>query len=110
MVEIGSLCSKLAYSAELKKHMYLFKENCLWQKHEHVAYWLPVRIEVVCEKNTSCNLGFFGGDSHFCSKRAYSAEWKTLVSLERKPPMLEAAALEDSKMVARGRKQKADLL
>jgi hypothetical protein len=27
-VDVASLCSKWAYSAELKKHMYLSKENC----------------------------------------------------------------------------------
>jgi hypothetical protein len=51
-VGIGSVGSKVAYSAELKKHMYLSKENML--KAAASAHYVPVRIEVVCERNTSC--------------------------------------------------------
>jgi hypothetical protein len=57
-VDIGCLCSKYPYSVELKKYMYLSKENILNKKQQHVAPCFPVKIDLVSESNTSCNLGF----------------------------------------------------
>jgi hypothetical protein len=57
-VEIGSVCSKLGYSAELKKHMYISKENHFCQKEEYLTHCFPVGIEVVFERNTSLKSEF----------------------------------------------------
>jgi hypothetical protein len=43
---------------ELKKHMYLLKNTTFFKLQEHLAHCLPVGIELVFERNTSCNLGF----------------------------------------------------
>jgi hypothetical protein len=61
-VEIGCVCSKPAYSAELKKHMYLSLENHLHLKLQHLAHYLPVRIELFFERNTSVMWVFQSGD------------------------------------------------
>jgi hypothetical protein len=53
-VEIGSFYSKQAYSAEVKKHIDLSKENHLCLKLQHLANWFPVRTELVFERNNSC--------------------------------------------------------
>jgi hypothetical protein len=57
-VDIGSVCYKLAYSAKLKKHKNLSKENHVCQKQEHLAHCFPVSIEVVFERNTLANHSF----------------------------------------------------
>jgi hypothetical protein len=57
-MEMVSLCSKQAYAAELKIHMYLSKEKYLYQKQEHPVYCLPVKIDIVFDMKTSCNIGF----------------------------------------------------
>jgi hypothetical protein len=54
----SSFCSKEAYSAEMKKHMYLSKENHLCWYMQHLAHYASVRIEGVFEKNTSCKTEF----------------------------------------------------
>jgi hypothetical protein len=40
--------------------MYLSKENHLCYKQEHLEHCFPVRIELVFERNTSCNLDVSG--------------------------------------------------
>jgi hypothetical protein len=45
-VEIGSVSSKLACSAELKKHMFHLKDNHLCKKQKHVEQCFPVRTEL----------------------------------------------------------------
>jgi hypothetical protein len=52
-VEKGSFYSKKAYSAELKKHLYLSEENHLFKKLQHQAHCFPVRTELVFDRNTS---------------------------------------------------------
>jgi hypothetical protein len=42
--------------------MYLSKENHPYKKLEPVAHIFPVRIELVFERNISCNIGVSGGD------------------------------------------------
>jgi hypothetical protein len=87
---ICTLWSKYAYSDEWKKHMYLSKENHRWYKHEHVAHWFPVRIELVCERNNSCNLGFEGGHRlSFFQIGLFSWVEETHVSLQWNSSVLE---------------------
>jgi hypothetical protein len=56
-VLIGSLCFKLAYSAVLKKHMFLCKEHLLCKKKGYLTPCFSVKPEWVFERNTSCNVG-----------------------------------------------------
>jgi hypothetical protein len=44
------------------KHIYLFKETHLSQNQMHLAHYLPLRFELVFERNTSCNQCFQGGE------------------------------------------------
>jgi hypothetical protein len=59
-VKKGSLCSKWAYSVELKRHLYIYEETQLWWSEEHLVHCFPVRIELVFERNTSYNYVFQG--------------------------------------------------
>jgi hypothetical protein len=56
-VEFVSVSSKCAYSDWVMKHMYLSKENHVCKNLDHLAHCLPVRIQLVIERDTSCNLG-----------------------------------------------------
>jgi hypothetical protein len=56
--------------------MYLSKENRLSWKQEHLAHCFCVRIDLIFERNTACQLQFQGGGKKFCSKEAFSAELK----------------------------------
>jgi hypothetical protein len=92
-MEIGSICSKKVYSAELKKHMYLSKENHLCYMLQHLVHCFPVSVQSVFERNTSCNLGLQDED-RFSLFQIDLFSWieETEVSLQRKPSMVEAAA------------------
>jgi hypothetical protein len=52
------LCCNWAYSAELTKHMSLSKLNPLWQNQDNLAPYLPMRIELVFERNNFCKSTF----------------------------------------------------
>jgi hypothetical protein len=65
-----------AYSADLKKHMYLWKEYHLCWKLEHIVHCLPVRIEIVFERNTACQWGFSRGiTAHYDPNRPIQLSW-----------------------------------
>jgi hypothetical protein len=69
-VEIGSLFSKKAYSAELKKYIYLSKQNNIGEKLQHLEPCCPVSIELVFEWKTSCQTQFSRyRKAHFLSNR-----------------------------------------
>jgi hypothetical protein len=55
IVEIGSDGFKWGYSAELKKHIYLSKDNHLCLKQENLAPCFLMRTEVVLERIHSTN-------------------------------------------------------
>jgi hypothetical protein len=87
----GSFCCKWAYSAKLKKHMYLSPEYHLCLKQEHLAPCFPVRAEFVVESNTSCKLYFQDAYRIILLQLCVLSEVEeTHVSLERKPSALEA--------------------
>jgi hypothetical protein len=76
-VEIGSVSSKQAYSAELKKHMYLSKENHLCLKVQQQAHRFPVRTELVFERSTSCNSEFSRWlKDNFVPNRPFQLSWR----------------------------------
>jgi hypothetical protein len=70
-VEIGSVSSKLAYSAELKKHMFHSKDNHLFKKQEHVEHCFLVRTELVLRVLLLAIQAFKVEKGWFCSKWAY---------------------------------------
>jgi hypothetical protein len=73
--------------------MYLSKENHLCLKLQHLAHCFSVRIELVCARNTSCNLGFSSGDRlSLFQIGQFSWVDETHVSLERNPFVIEAVA------------------
>jgi hypothetical protein len=73
-VEVGCLCSKYAYSAEWKKHMYLSKENHLHYKLQHQGQCFPVKIELVFKGILPATLIFLDGDKLFLIQQPFSAE------------------------------------
>jgi hypothetical protein len=92
-VEIGSICSKYAYSADLKKHMYLSEELHLYQKLQYLLHGCPVIIELLIERNTSCKSEFSRWrKAHFAPSGLFSLGEETRLYLERKPSLLEAKA------------------
>jgi hypothetical protein len=58
-VENFSFCPKQAFSLELKKHLYLSKENHLYMHLQHLAHYFPVRMEVVFDKKYLQQNGVF---------------------------------------------------
>jgi hypothetical protein len=52
------------YSAELKKHMHLSKENHVCYTVEHIAHCVPVRIELVLKGILPAQQGFQWGEMH----------------------------------------------
>jgi hypothetical protein len=78
-VEVGSVCSKWAYSAKMMKHMYHCKEN-------HVFWsWIILHIVLWFIENHSSQ----GGDRLCLLPRSlFSWVEETHVSIERKPSML----------------------
>jgi hypothetical protein len=92
-VEKHSIWSKWAYSANLKKHMYLSKEKHLSYKQEHLACSLHVRIELVFERNTACLLGFSRVEMYiFFQKGLFRWMVETHDSFQRKTCRLECRA------------------
>jgi hypothetical protein len=85
IVEIGCVCSRKAYYAELKKHMYLYKGNHLCQMLHHVAHCFTMRTELNCERNTSCNLGVSRSwYALFASNTPIELSWrKTCISIKK---------------------------
>ena len=81
-MEIVAPCSKYRFSAELKKPMYLSKENHLCQKLQHLAYCSPGRIAWVFERNPACTEVFQGGlRCSFLQRELFSWVEETHVSL-----------------------------
>jgi hypothetical protein len=61
-VEICSLCSKYVCLAKLKNiYISLGRKACVLEEGT-LARCFPVGIEVVCERNTSCNFCASDGD------------------------------------------------
>ena len=84
-VEIGAHFCTLAYSAELKKHMYVSRQNNICEKLKHLEPCCPVRIVLVFEWNTSCKTPFSEcRKAHFVPNRPLSWVEEAQVSLERK--------------------------
>jgi hypothetical protein len=76
-VEKFSFCSKYAYSAELKKSLYLSKESHLCYKLQRLAHCFHVRIELVFERNTSCISQFsLRRQSVFAPRRPIKLSWR----------------------------------
>jgi hypothetical protein len=46
------------YPAELQKHMYLSLDIHVCEKMQHLAHYIPLRIALVFERNTSCKSFF----------------------------------------------------
>jgi hypothetical protein len=57
-VEIGSVSSHEAYSAELKKHKDHSKENPVCVKLQHLTNYFSLSIEFVVKRNSSCQSSF----------------------------------------------------
>jgi hypothetical protein len=83
-VEIGSLSSKEAYSADFKKHMYHSKENHLCYQLQHLEHRFPVKIELVF-KGILLQINVFKMEKgSFCSKQVSSAELMKHMCLSNK--------------------------
>jgi hypothetical protein len=90
---IGSVCSKKAYSPDLKKHMYLSKEKHLWKQLPHLAHCFPGRFQLVFERSTSCYSKFSRWKRLILLQiHQFSLVGETHVSLEGNPSVLEAQA------------------
>jgi hypothetical protein len=57
-VDIGSVCSKEDYSAEWNKTSTSPERKTLLEVLPHIAHCLTVKIVLVFERNSSCNLEF----------------------------------------------------
>jgi hypothetical protein len=84
-VEIGCVCSKWAYKLELKKHIYLSKENHLCEMLQHVTHFFTLRNQLGCKRHTSCNLGVSRGRySLFASNRPIELSWRnTCIAMKK---------------------------
>jgi hypothetical protein len=61
-VNLGSVCSKKDYSAGLKNHVNLSKENIQCSKLQHLTHCLIVRIEMFLKIILSANQHFLDGE------------------------------------------------
>jgi hypothetical protein len=79
--------------SEVKKHMYLSKENHLCKKLLHLAHCFPVTIEFILNGILPTNLRFYGaGWLNLLQICLFSNIDETHVSLKGKPSVLEVAA------------------
>jgi hypothetical protein len=62
-VEIGSVCSKLDYSAEFTKQQYLLKQNHVCEKQENRAHFFLVQTEFILKGIVLANHSFQDGES-----------------------------------------------
>jgi hypothetical protein len=91
-VEIACVGQKEAYSSQLKKHMYVSKENHLCYKQEHQAHCFTFRIELVFQEMHPTTWLFQSGDRLFLLQFGlYSFTEETQVSRPRTPSVLEAS-------------------
>jgi hypothetical protein len=81
-VEKCSYCSKEAYSAKLKKHMYLLKETSLLEV-ETSSTLLPSENSVSFWENTSCTSAFSKLTKAQLIQQAYSAKLKKHIYLSK---------------------------
>jgi hypothetical protein len=74
--------------------MYLLQESHVYYKQEHLAPYFPVRIELVCEMNTSCNLCVsFWRWALFAPKSPIQMSWRnTYLTVKKKTYNSEAGA------------------
>jgi hypothetical protein len=92
-VEIGSVCSKSAWFAKVRKQMNLSKENHGCSKQKRQAYCFPVRIELVLERNTMWLWKFSGWrKGHWVPNHLFRWFGETPVHLQRRPSLKEAVA------------------
>jgi hypothetical protein len=75
--------SKQAYSAELKKHMYLLKESHVYKKQKHLAPCFPVSILLTFEWNLTAYQGFQVGEPLILFQIGLFTELKTHIYLSK---------------------------
>jgi hypothetical protein len=82
-VEKCSFCSNYTYLAELKKHMYLSKEDHLCHKPEHFTHGFCVWIELDFKGILSAHQCFQGGETLILFKLGCSTKLKKHMHLSK---------------------------